>query len=93
MESWLTSSVEARELALISRQYGVHREFIYLLCRNLCSYRLETSVSGNLWSCLKEVKQIVVQIWNVGWVWSQCRQIGLHLELIWDTPSYFAFLP
>ena len=27
---------------------------------NWCSSRLETGVSGNLWSCLKEVKQLVM---------------------------------
>ena len=31
-------------------------------------------------------------MWNAGWLWSQCRGNGLHLELIWGTPSYFAFL-
>ena len=31
-------------------------------------------------------------MWNAGWLWSQCRGIGLHVELIWGTPSYFAFL-
>ena len=27
---------------------------------NWCSYRLETAVSGNLWSCPKEVKPLVL---------------------------------
>ena len=31
-------------------------------------------------------------MWNVGWHWSQCRGIGLHLELIWGTLMYFPFL-
>ena len=31
-------------------------------------------------------------VWNVGCLWSQCSGIGLHLELILDTPSYFSFL-
>ena len=26
----------------------------------MCSYRLETGVSGNIWSCLKEVKPLVM---------------------------------
>ena len=30
------------------------------LCCNWCSSRLETGVSGNLWSCLKEVKPLVI---------------------------------
>ena len=25
-------------------------------------------------------------------LWSQCREIGLNLELIWATPRYFIFL-
>ena len=29
---------------------------------------------------------------NVGWLWSQCRRMGIHIELIWSTLSYFAFL-
>ena len=31
-------------------------------------------------------------MWNVGWLWSECRGIGLHLELIWGTLRYFPFL-
>ena len=31
VESWLTSSVEDRDSALISRQYGVHGAFLQLL--------------------------------------------------------------
>ena len=31
-------------------------------------------------------------MWNAGWLWSQYRGIGLHLELIWGTPSYFRLL-
>ena len=60
MESRLTSSVKARESALILRQFGVHGAFLELLCENWCSSILETGVSGNLWSCLKEVKPLVV---------------------------------
>ena len=30
------------------------------LCRNCCSYRLETGVSGNLWSFPKEDKPVVL---------------------------------
>ena len=30
------------------------------LCRNCCSYRLETGVSGNLWSFPKEAKPFVL---------------------------------
>ena len=59
-ESWLTSSVEARVSALMSRRYRVHRVFLRLLLRNWCSSRLETGVSGNCWSCLKEVKPVVL---------------------------------
>ena len=31
-------------------------------------------------------------MWKVGSIWSQCRGIGLHLVMIWDTLSYFPFL-
>ena len=31
-------------------------------------------------------------MWNVGWLWSKCRGIGLHLEVIRGTPSYYVFL-
>ena len=31
-------------------------------------------------------------MWNIRWLWSQCRGIGLHLELIWGTLNYFPFL-
>ena len=31
-------------------------------------------------------------MWNILWLWSQCRGIGLHLELIWGTLSYVSFL-
>ena len=60
MESWHTYSVEARESALILRRFVVHGAFLELLCRNWCSSRLETGVSGNLLSCLKEGKALVV---------------------------------
>ena len=31
-------------------------------------------------------------MWNRELLWSQCREIGLNLELIWATPRYFIFL-
>ena len=34
--------------------------FLEFLSRNWCSYRRETGVSGNLWSCTKEAKPIVL---------------------------------
>ena len=58
MESWLTSSDEARESTLILRPFGVHGTFLDLLCGNWCSSRLETGFAGILWSCLKEVKPL-----------------------------------
>ncbi|WP_222846887.1 hypothetical protein, partial [Klebsiella pneumoniae] len=42
MENWLTSSVKARESALILRRYGVHGALLEFLCRNWCSYKLKT---------------------------------------------------
>ena len=60
MESWHTSSVKIRESALILGRYGVHGDFLELQYLNEYSYRLETGVSGNLCSLLKEVKQLVL---------------------------------
>ena len=60
LERWLTFSFEDRESALISRWYGVPGFFILLLYWNLCSYRLEMGVSGNLWMVVKDVKTLVV---------------------------------
>ena len=60
VERWLTSSVEVTESALISIRYGVPWSFILLLFWNLCSYRLEMDVSGNLWIVVKDVKPLVV---------------------------------
>ena len=50
----------ARESALIWRWYGVHGAFLVLLCWNWCSSKLETVVSGNLWSWLNEVMPLVL---------------------------------
>ena len=45
-----------------------------------------------LWSCLKDVKPPVVYDVKCGTALVPSRVIGLHLELIWGTLSYFAFL-
>ena len=58
VERWITSSVEDRESALISRRYGVPGSFILLLYWNSCSYNLEMGVSGNLWIVVKDVKPL-----------------------------------
>ena len=60
VERWLTSSVEDRESALISRRYGVPGSFILLLYWNWCHNRLEMGISGNLWIVVKVVKPLVV---------------------------------
>ena len=39
-------------------------------------------VSGYLWTCLSEVKPLFVYDVECGRLWSQCRGIGLHFELI-----------
>ena len=31
-------------------------------------------------------------MWIARWLWSQCKGNWIHLNLIWGTPSYFAFL-
>ena len=66
MESWHTSSFEARESALISRRFVWHGTFLDLLCKIWCSSILETGISGNLWSCLKEVKRVVIYDVHLG---------------------------
>ena len=35
---------------------------------------------------------MLCMMWNAGWFWSQYRGSGLHLLLIWGTPSYFRLL-
>ena len=60
MGTWPTSLIESWESAVFSRRYGVHGPFLVLLSKNWCSYRLETGVSGNLYSCPKEAKPIVL---------------------------------
>ena len=60
VERWLTSSVEDRESALISRRYGVPGSFNLLLYWNWCSYRHDMGASGNLWIVVKDVKPLVV---------------------------------
>ena len=77
-ESWLTSLVEVRESALVSRRYGLPGFFILLLYWVWCSYRLEMGVSGNLWIV---VKHLLYMMWNAALLWSQCRGNVLHLEL------------
>ena len=59
VESWPTCSIESWESAFFSRRYRLNRDFLEFLCRNWCSYRFETGVSGNLWSCPNEAKPIV----------------------------------
>ena len=60
VERWLTSSLEDRELALISRRYVVPGSFILLLYWNWCSYKLEMCVSGNLWIVVKDFKPLLL---------------------------------
>ena len=77
---------------LFFRRYGVHGAFLEFLCWNWCSYKLKTWVSGNFGSCLKKSSHVT---WTMGITelfWSQCRGIGLNLELIWATTRYFRFL-
>ena len=52
------SWVEAQESAIISRWFGVHGGFLELLCWHLCSSRLGTVFSRNIWSFWKEVKHL-----------------------------------
>ena len=56
----MTSSVEDRESALISRLYAVPGSFILLFYWNWCSYRLKMCVSGNHWIVVKDFKPLVL---------------------------------
>ena len=98
-----TSLIKSWESSLFWRQYGVHGDFLEFLCCNWSSYRLETCVSGNLWSCPKEAKPIFLydgergialkpMYRNSSFIWSKCKEIGRHFQMIWATPSYFTFL-
>ena len=92
VERWLTSSVEDRESALISRPYGLPGSLILLLYWNWCSYRLEMGVSGNLWIVVKDVKPLVVYDVEYQMSMDSMRGNVLHLEMIWGTPIYFVLL-
>ena len=48
--------------------------------------------SGNLWSCLKEIKPLFVFDGECWMPRRQCRGIGAHLEFIWYTRCYFTLL-
>ena len=49
-------------------------------------------VSGNLHFLKGCQAKFLYKIWNAGWLWNQCRGNALQFELIWGTPTYFAFL-
>ena len=42
----------------------MHGALLEMLCRTWCSSRLGMVFSGNLWSCLKEDKPLVVFDWE-----------------------------
>ena len=46
-------------------------------------------ISGVL---LRMSSHFLYMMWNARWLWIQWRGNMLHLELIWGTPIYFAFL-
>ena len=49
-------------------------------------------VSGNLWIVVKDVKPLVVYDVECEMAMDSMKWNVLHLELIWGTPIYFAFL-
>ena len=49
-------------------------------------------VSGNLWNVVKYVKPLVVYDVECEMDMDSMTVNVLHLELIWGTPIYFAFL-
>ena len=91
-KSWPNRSIESWKSVLFSRRYGVHGAFLEVLCWNWYSYRLETCVSGNLGSCLKEVKPLSVYDGEQWIALEPMQQNSDNLELIWATPSYVIFL-
>ena len=92
VESWLTFSIEAREAVLISRRCGVHGAFLELLCSNWLSSRLESVVSGSLWSCLKEIKPFVMYDVEGQKALEPMQQNQASFRVDLGTLSYFAFL-
>ena len=58
----------------------------------LYSYKLETAVSGNLWSCPKEAKPIVLDDGELGMALKPMQGNFSSYKLTWATPSYFTFL-
>ena len=49
-------------------------------------------VLGHLWIVVKDIKPLVVYDVECEMVLDSMRANVLHLELIWGTPIYFAFL-
>ena len=49
-------------------------------------------VSGTLWIVVKDVKPFVVYDEECEMAMDSMKGNVLHLELIWDTPIYFAFV-
>ena len=49
-------------------------------------------VSGNLWIVVKDVKPLVVYDVECEMAMDSMKGNVLHLDLIWGTPIYFAFL-
>ena len=86
VESGLTSSVEDRESALISRWYRVPGSFILLLYWNWCSCRLKMGVSGNLWIVVNDVKSLVVYDVDSRLLWIQWK--GNVLPSSWVDLGY-----
>ena len=92
VERWLTTSVEDRESALISRSYGVPGSFFLLHYWNWCSYRLEMGVSGNLWIVVKDVKPLVVYDVECEMAVNSMKEKCASSWVDWGTPIYFALL-
>ena len=89
VERWLTSSVEDRESAHISRRYCVPGSFIMLLYRNWCYHRLEMAVSESP-DCCKGC-QATCCIWcgmwdgygfNLGEICFILCWLGLHQSIL-----------
>ena len=94
VERWHSSWVEAKNSALISRWFGVHRAVLEVLCWTCSSARLGTVYSCNLWSWIKEDKPLVMldgewgmalepMQWNQASSWVLLGYTELFLLLWW----------
>ena len=86
--------LESKPGIQLSSQYDLgYMELFSICCAELCD-------PLDLGWCSQEISRVAKRksshllclMGNARWLWSQCRGIGPHLELIWGTQSSFMFL-